>query len=419
MNGWQATFALRTVNEAESEFRLSLSLKNACLLYYDDRSTMHRPFFLLEDEEAPTTILHGFSERALGYQRLAVARPAQRHERRALSQCKRRKLGVGIPVSHVSSIYHQLFHALPAWEAWQTLRTSLGLDTSTAPTFFPLMLAEAGIGYSKSVNTQRWHGWEFSLRPFTSATAAEIQRSLTSLLRAPCTCFERIEVVSTAFNPGAPSAAPRLRGFRAAALQNMGMLVSAPVPRALQGSTAAMREEGALLLVSRSEGRRSMDNEKALLLELRTVPRVVRLVLEDLSLAQQMSAVSRATALIGVHGQALAWVVFLPPHRRVALVEITPRASRHVRNQCYEVWSKALSVKFYRVTALIAGNCDGGATRRDNAAARFQKILRCNVTVDVPATAKAIISAAKWTAQGRSSNKIESAHRVGLEIRDT
>ena len=40
--------------------------------------------------------------------------------------------------------------------------------------------------------------------------------------------------------------------------------------------------------------------------------RVQRVVLEEMSLSEQMVLVAGASTLIGVHGQALAWLPFLP-----------------------------------------------------------------------------------------------------------
>ena len=65
--------------------------------------------------------------------------------------------------------------------------------------------------------------------------------------------------------------------------------------------------------------------------------------------------------------QALAWVAFLPSERRVtSVVEVSlqVRAGQPALNACYEGWSAALGVRYFRVAGRLTGGCTGGATSR-------------------------------------------------------
>ena len=65
------------------------------------------------------------------------------------------------------------------------------------------------------------------------------------------------------------------------------------------------------------------------------------------------------------------------------MVEITLASRRGAINGCYEAWSSALGVRYWRVAGRLTDGCTGGASRRDNEAERVHKMLACNVTVDV------------------------------------
>ena len=91
--------------------------------------------------------------------------------------------------------------------------------------FFPIVYPSTAIGKRMSDDPAHWHAWEFSLRALTSATSEEIASNTRRLLAAPCTCFDRVEANTLAFNPLARAAKPRLNAFRAAALQNVQRLL--------------------------------------------------------------------------------------------------------------------------------------------------------------------------------------------------
>ena len=96
--------------------------------------------------------------------------------------------------------------------------------------------------------------------------------------------------------------------------------------------------------------------------------------------------------------QALAWVAFLPSERRVtSVVEVSlqVRAGQPALNACYEGWSAALGVRYFRVAGRLTGGCTGGATSRDDEAQRSHKLLACNVTCNPAQLVGTILSVAQ------------------------
>ena len=72
-------------------------------------------------------------------------------------------------------------------------------------------------------------------------------------------------------------------------------------------------------------------------------------VLEALPLAEQMVLVASVSAIASVHGQAMAWALFLPAEARPCrAVEIMPRG---LANNCYRDLCRVLGVGYSRVAA--------------------------------------------------------------------
>ena len=108
--------------------------------------------------------------------------------------------------------------------------------------------------------------------------------------------------------------------------------------------------------------------------------------LESLPLAAQAREVAAAGGLVAVHGQAMAWVLFLPwAERRTAAVELMPRGGG---SKIYEELSAALGVRYERVAASLDGKCSR------------EQWLKCNVTAPIPGVVAAVRSAAAEVARG-------------------
>ena len=95
---------------------------------------------------------------------------------------------------------------------------------------------------------------------------------------------------------------------------------------------------------------------------------------------------SPAGGLVAVHGQAMAWVLFLPwAERRTAAVELMPRGGG---SKIYEELSAALGVRYERVAASLDGTCSR------------EQWLKCNVTAPPERVVAAVRSAAAEVARG-------------------
>jgi len=402
---------------------VTFSLRSACVIPYDDRSSRFRSAIvsLRDDVEA---VVHGFSEYVNGYQRITAVRPPSDGDKALLggsppTRCLNRPLGIAVPFS-CNNIYHQAFHAVPAFERWAAIASAAG----SAVDFVPLIYATAAVGKKMSIEPRKWHAWEWSIRPFTRESSATIANRTHQLVNAPCVCYDVLHGNADAFNPIAVRSAGRLRAFRSAALVNLHA-AAYPFPASvraadsLDGSTARAQM---LLWVVRRHKLRNIDNEAALAKRLEGDPvlsqRVHRLVLDELPLGTQMRLVISAwctrargssspsackcsprrphtpqvhacSGLIAVHGQAMAWVMFLASDaHRTAAVEIFPQG---LVNSIYEMASQALGVRYESLRAPASPGCGGGAR---------ESRLNCNVTVDVGTVLEVVRRAAEYTRTG-------------------
>ena len=224
-----------------------------------------------------------------------------------------------------------------------------------------------------------------------------------------------------AFNPLSRAAAPRLRAFRKAVLRSIrGMWRQQvpPAPQLAEGGLGAARNvlEQDILWIVRKHARRNIENEPLLGHTLLANPRVRRIALEGIPLADQMVLFSRARVLVAVHGQAMTWVLFLGPllgpaptplrdaaggfdgglapmaspysargGGAAAAVEIMPRG---LINHIYRDLSRTLGVHYEEVAATPIRGCGGGST---------DARLACNVTVRIKDVESAVGRAAAWT----------------------
>ena len=285
------------------EYFLQFSLRNACITFYDDHWTRFRAS-IVSQEDNIEGIVHGFSEYNNGYQRLTSIKPAIATDI-AMDQCARRAVGIGIPFS-CNNVYHQSFHAVPAFEAWGGI-SAAAASKGQAVDLIPLIYPSAAVSKKMSSDPRRWHAWEFSLRAFTSQTSAEIAANTDRLLRAPCTCYQWLHGNAEAFNPIARRSARRMLAFRAAVLRQIGPIQSLAIPAPLLNHVTS--SSTAMLWCARRHALRNIENEAELALafehEPALAPRIRRVILETMPLAAQMRLIHRSAALIAVHGQAM------------------------------------------------------------------------------------------------------------------
>ena len=272
-------------------------------------------------------------------------------------------------------------------------------------------------------------------------------------MQAPgCTCFDALRASAPPFNLRAKYAVGRLRAWVAAALANAERVAAASAsssggPGA--GDVGPLYDVG-LLYVHRATGRRALSpaNEAKLRRALDRVdqrqqprrrkqqhmpqtaqtaggtPLLRRVVLERLPMHEQARLVARSHGLVGVFGQSLAWMIFLPwmvAGRRHAVVEIVPKEG--LWNYDYVHMARNLGVRHWRVRADIdPGSCDGDSedggggdagggggggggggqdvaprgalrTRWKREAAEATRFKSCNLTVSVPRAVAAVEAA--------------------------
>lgn len=247
------------------EFFIDFNLKNACLTIFDDRYTRFRPWFTSLEENIDA-VVHGFTEYTQGYQRLTGVRAASPESRAKLvNTCERRDTAIGVPFS-CNNIYHQAFHAVPAWEHWRPAARDATLRAGEAEVdFVPLIYPSAAVGKKMSIEPRKWHAWEFSIRPFTTQPYQALAARTKQLLDpGRCVCYDRIYANAPAFNPIARRSALRMRQFRSQALINSKGLLPEKASWWLASATIAPFPPPPILWVVRRHALRNIENDAKL-----------------------------------------------------------------------------------------------------------------------------------------------------------
>ena len=397
--------------QLEAEYNSSLSLRDACVVFFADEFSSYRSQFI--SRAGAAVLLLSFDEYKLASVRATTVRPETRADASLLASCARRPLGIGIPFSR-NNIWHQSFHAIPAWEA---LRGTVARARAqgVAPTFVPLVLPKAGLGRYHSQRPADWFAWELTLRPLSPLSAAELAAQTAALLAAPCVCFDRVEAAggTEPFNALAPASAPRVRAFTQASavaaarvaatigwrahldLDAFGRTATRAATRlilaARGGATGPRVELGRTIYPGRYLANAAAVEEALEPLRVKGGGGLHTLRLEELSLAQQMLHVSSAGGLIAVHGQAVAWLIFLPHGaQHTALVEVMPRGASA---PIYQAQARALGVRYEKVRATIAADCPFAGKGKGM---RGRGWLDCNLTVPPEGLFAAARRAAEW-----------------------
>lgn len=206
-----------------------------------------------------------------------------------------------------NNFYHQLNFAASAHEAL------VGIAAPDA-VFVP-------IGWSFPASAPH-KLWEFTLRSLSSASAAKLANQTHMLLRAPCTCFDRLVAVTHGMQPVSASSRAAFAAFRRSSAINARMVLR------MEPVRDARRSAQDMLFIVRHGSRRVITNEEALRKQAQAAqPRLRIVTFEAMPIVQQLTMVSESSVLIGVHGMALAgYVVHLPTdERRTAILEIQPK----------------------------------------------------------------------------------------------
>ena len=367
----------------------SFSLRNACVSFYNTSTASFRSQFISPFESA---IVHGFSEHSFHYSRITTVRLQRADERELMAQrCVRRQLGLAVYFQS-NNMFHAMFHAPPAWQQLQ----HHALAAKHRPTFIPLVGYIAGHSWTGD-QSQRWRvaAWELLIRSLTAASSSEIAEDLNVLL-SRCTCFDQVEGSTGYFSPGSRQVqtAPILRQWRARTLSN-ARTVAHSMALAHQGQKD-------ITFVVRVAGTRVIANQVEVNAALASRSRVRTVVMEAMPLAEQILLVATTRVLVGVHGQALALMVFMSPSLATALLEIRPtwtgkmRASSTAWQVIYDDWCYTLGVHYLHMDAIVdtlQPLCRPIASRKTGGGP-----LRCNVTVPIPKLLQRIDDAAALAA---------------------
>jgi hypothetical protein len=364
----------------------------------------------LISRQGVAAFIHGFSEFNFRFSKLAFVRPMQEAEREVLrSSCESRPLGL-ILFFQSNNIFHQMYHAAPAWEA---LREYASTSASQQP---PTLIPLAGYLAGPWVHPPTWrsHAWEFTVRALTNLGADAIAEDLRRLLTAPCTCFQRVHGSTGAFTPFIEHKAmvTLAREWSRASVRNAAFAAAqlrlSLHRKALAGTIRA--DQDILYVMRGAHGEsRVVTNEAQLLRAFGVVPRVRAVAMGQLPLVEQMLLASASSVLVGVHGQALSHMAFLPSDRPTALVELLPQPNRQYNEfkNIFRDWCRAQGVRHWSMGAAL--DRSGGLCQPEGRRQRGGGPLRCNVTVEVPLVLELVQEAAEFTAVGSPASRCEGA----------
>ena len=110
-----ARLAFRDIPADRAEHLVSVwTLRNACVVFRHWRGTLHRAQWV--SRAGLSAVIHSFSEYSFGFGRLSFVRPEEPSDGPAIAACRRRPLGLAFTMSS-NNLYHQFFHAVPAYLA--------------------------------------------------------------------------------------------------------------------------------------------------------------------------------------------------------------------------------------------------------------------------------------------------------------
>ena len=379
----------------------AFSLENVCVRY-PKRGLAVADFI---SRNGTCADIWGYSEYSKTYRRIANIRPQKVGD--DLAACQQHRLGLGIRYSS-NNFYHQLNFVASAHSA---------LHRFAAPDaiFVPI-----GSGFP---TTRPDNLWEYTLRGLSSLPAAELRNQTHTLLKASCTCFDRLVAATHAFQPAKAGSRPAFSAFRhSSAINARAALMMRNVEQ------EARRHAQDMLFIVRHGSRRVISNEADMRARLLAdQPRVRFVSFEELPIVRQLALVSESSVLIGVHGMAIAgYLVHLPSdRRRTACVEIRPA----VDPRSWE-WRAIVAdlahgagVQFFALDAPHAPGCYIDQMRHTNCSSEADReaidassrevcevkirkgmrsfqaasVLNCNITVSIASLLYQIRSAAAYT----------------------
>lgn len=215
------------------------------------------------------------------------------------------------------NLFHLFIHAVPTFEFYS--RLAFGRPPELLPHYL--------FHWTKSPTTTAWPLLAASLRSLDGMGSAgmphTLQRAAQLLEPGTCSCFRRVVGGHAAFAPHTrpdPAQAIRVSRFRRAILAGLGLHDPSAHP--------APPQPPRILFVLRKGSSRVIVNEDALrsaiALDDALAKHVDFIHFEGMSLVEQVRHIISSRALVGMHGQAMAWAMMLPTEdgRHCATVEI-------------------------------------------------------------------------------------------------
>jgi hypothetical protein len=370
----------------------SFVLDNVCVRY----PTRGNSVADLISGEGKCAAVFGYTEFRRAYAFISNLRPPREGE--DLRTCSQRLLGLGVRYSS-DNFFHQLFFAIAA-------HATLVDVAAPGAVFVPI-----GAGYP---SMRPGPLWEYTLRSISNESAARLLNETQSLFESRCTCFKRFYASTHSVSHSSTSGRAMFSAFRQSSIMNARAALSMPV------NLESSRSSRDMLFIMRHSARRVITNEKELRQSaLAAQPRLRVLSFEEMPVAKQLSIVSEASVLIGVHGMAIAgFLVHLPTHRwRTGCVEIRPipdKASWEWVNIVVRI-SNAAGVLHTYVNAAHAPGCPVDVLRSTNCTTdqcrsgvvkalrnfAVSSVLQCNVTAAVDQVLGAIQRIATLTDPSR------------------
>ena len=367
----------------------SFSLNNICVRYQNKHLAVAD---LISSDGNQCAALFGYNEYRQVYAQLADVRAPRDADN--LASCQRHRLGLAVRFSS-NNFFHQSFYAAAMH------RALVGVARTSDAVFVPIGGAFPAEGPNRL--------WEYTLRSLSNASADQLFNDTHTLLRAPCTCFDRFIGATHGLAPMAEEARAILMAYRRSAARNARAVLNLPPV-----TTRAARD---MLFIMRRTARRVITNEQEVLDRvLAAQPRLRVVAFEEMPVAQQMALVSESSVLIGVHGMAIAgYVVHLPAdERKTACVEIQPRPdpvswtwSKIVKGLAHGAGVRFLVMQSPHspgcyIDTMRSMNCTGDALCQRAVSKGLRSfaassVLNCNVTVDSAHLLTLIQSAADHT----------------------
>lgn len=430
------------------------TLRNTCVLYSNTwvgqinkphRYGVRADFISEPGATMPSAIIHGFNEFQHGFRQISSLRPATKRERAQMQHAIRHPLGLVVQAASLNA-FHQLYHAVAAFDALRLRELASGsakfvplpglfVAQALQPDDFPTAACAISpnahmcvAGYLKRSasrpSARPWMtlAWQITRLPFGPVSTLALAHHTAELVAAGLTCFDRLEFALGGISPS--SVTPRARA--AAQAWRCAMLRSAAALRRPSLSPMAMlntsRVAGRLLLYVVRSGPRAITNDEALSRALYSLPGtlLMRVRMEDYSLAEQLELATSSSLVLGVHGTALLFSLFLgtsygpgalvevqPPHLRA------PHASFVSWRSIFKDMVLPLGIHYVRHVAEVnadgfTASCGQNLSTIEAANARGclcspLRPLACNVTVNVTTLMASTQGALAWIASFSSA----------------